>query len=143
MGTKETKLRLVVPVNFSRKSEMALDFALSFSRNSNADVYLLHVLEGGKDDFREMDRRNAEYMDRMQTMVMKAIERVQSQGISPHLEDIYRRIGSGKPANEILDMAAGINADMIVMGSPSSNWAKKLVSESPCTTVLVKPKDTE
>jgi len=38
-------------------------------------------------------------------------------------------------------MAAGINADMIIMGAPASFGFRRLLAKTPCTTVLVKDKD--
>jgi nucleotide-binding universal stress UspA family protein len=54
---------------------------------------------------------------------------------------VHRRLSYGKPAAEILKMAAGIGADMIIMGSPSSSNFRRLIEKSPCSLVLVKDKD--
>jgi nucleotide-binding universal stress UspA family protein len=135
------KLKILVPVNFSKKSEMALDFALLYSQHFTADVYLFHVFEDKTDDFRRLDRLNEEYMERMKQVVNIAIQRMQAQGVTHTVEGVHRRISQGRPSIEILKMAGGISADMVVMGAPESSDFKKFFTKVPCTVVLVKEKD--
>lgn len=135
------KLKLLVPINFTRKCEMALDFALIYSQNFNADVYLFHVFEDSTKNYRRLDRLNEEYMERMKQVVLNGIERMAGQGITHRLEDVHRRISQGKPWTEILKMAGGISADMIIMGAPDTTSFKKLLMKAPCTVVLVREKD--
>lgn len=135
------KLKLLVPFNFTRKSEMALDFALLYSQNFNADVYLFHVFEDSTKNYRQLDRINEEYMERMKQVVTMAIDRMSAKGITHRVEDVHRRISQGKPWVEILKMAGGVSADMIIMGAAQSNTFKKLLLKAPCTVVLVREKD--
>ena len=140
-ASKTGKLKLLVPINFSKKSEMALDFALVYSEHFKADIYLFHVFEDRTDDFRRLDRLNEEYMERMKQVVNIAIQRMAAQGVTHTVEEVHRRISQGKPAIEILKMAGGISADMVVMGAPESSDFKKFFTKVPCTVVLVKDKD--
>ena len=137
------KLKLVVPINFSKKSELALDFALKFSSNNNADVYLFHCIEAKAKDFSEFDRLNVEYMDRMKEATLQSIDRLSALGITPAVDSIHRRISRGKPAQEILQLTAGVSADMIIMGAVSNKSFKDLIQQAPCTLVLVREKDLE
>ena len=73
--------------------------------------------------------------------VLNAIERMAGQGITHRLEDVHRRISQGKPWVEILKMAGGVSADMIIMGAPDTTSMKKLLLKAPCTVVLVREKD--
>jgi nucleotide-binding universal stress UspA family protein len=139
----QDKLKLLVPISFTQKSELALDFALGYSQRIHADVYLFHVFEDSTSDYRRLDRLNEEYMERMKQVVMMAIERQAAKGISHAVEGVHRRISQGKPWIEILKMAGGISADMIIMGKPNSNQFKKLFAKVPCTLVLVREKDPE
>jgi nucleotide-binding universal stress UspA family protein len=135
------KQKFLVPFNFSRKSEMALDFALRYSAHIDVDIYMFHVFEGKGDDFRKLDRQNEEYLERMKLTVTQWAERVAAEGIRAQAHDVHRRVANGKPGNEILKMAAGIGADMIIMGAPTSFGFRRLLAKTPCTTVLVKDKD--
>lgn len=139
----QDKLKLLVPISFTQKSELALDFALGYSQKTHADVYLFHVFEDSTNDYRRLDRLNEEYMERMKQVVMMAIERQHAKGVSHAVEDVHRRISQGKPWVEILKMAGGISADMVIMGKPGSGQFKKLFARVPCTLVLVREKDPE
>jgi nucleotide-binding universal stress UspA family protein len=138
----QNKLKLLVPTSFSRKSELALDFALIYSQSFNADVYLFHVFENSTKNYRRLDALNQEHMERMRQVVVNAIDRVHGRGLTHHLEDVHRRVSGGKPWLEILRMAAGVSCDMIIMGAPDSDDFKKLIRQAPCTVVLVREKDT-
>ncbi|MEO1481466.1 MAG: universal stress protein [Myxococcota bacterium] len=133
--------KLLVPFSFTKKSELALEFALRHSRNTHASVYLFHVYEEKSSDFRKVDRLNEEYLERMKQIVISTINRLQEQGLTHSVENVFRRIANGKPAVEILKMAGGIGADVIIMGAPEASAFKKLVQKAPCTLVLVKEKD--
>ena len=141
-GSPQQPMKLLVPTNFSIKSEQALDFALTYSAGSNTQVYLFHVFEDARTNFRHLDKLNEEYMDRMKQFALQAINRVAEQGIVHTVEQVHRRLAHGKPPQEILKMADGIRADMVIMGTPESGGAfKKLTSKIPCTLVLVKQHD--
>jgi nucleotide-binding universal stress UspA family protein len=139
--SRSGKLKLVVATNFSKKSEDALDFALTYTQNVHADVYLFHCYEEGGKDFRLLDRVNVQFMDRMKVVVMQALERLRQKGVSPTVEEVHRRMSHGKPPNEIREIASGIGADMIVMGAPTTKGFKDLTQNPPCTLVLVKEKE--
>lgn len=136
----EKKLKIVVPTNFSKKSECALDFALQYTQLHNADVYLFHVIEERSRDYRELDRLNVEIMERMKTAVMQAIERLSASGGKHTVEQVHRRVSHGKPGQEVLVIAEGIQADMVVMGATTTKTFKELVTKTPSTLVLVKEK---
>ncbi len=135
------RLKLVVPTNFSKKSEMALDFALMYSRHVDADVYVFHALEERITDYRELDRLNVECMERMKTAVLQGVDRMAQKGITHTVNDVHRRISHGKAAVEILKIAAGVSADMIIMGKPDSKHFRELFEKSPCSLVLIREKD--
>jgi nucleotide-binding universal stress UspA family protein len=143
MAAGQRRLKIVVPTNFSKKSEMALDYALMYSRFANAEVYLFHALEARMTDYRELDRLNVEHMARMQKLVEDGIKRLADQGVGHAVDVVHRRTSHGKPGIEILKIAAGISADMIVMGKPSSKAFKELLEKAPCTLVLMREKDPE
>jgi nucleotide-binding universal stress UspA family protein len=137
----QRKQKFLVPFNFSRKSELALDWALRYGAHIDCEVFLFHVFEGKASDFRKLDRQNEEYMERMKLTVTSWIERAKAEGINTESHDIHRRVANGKPGLEILKMAANVNADMIIMGAPGSFGFRRLLAKTPCTTVLVKDKD--
>ena len=138
---KNSRIKLLVPVNFSVKSEMALDFALTYSQGMSADIYLFHVFEEATKNFRRLDRLNEEYMERMKQMVNKSIERVHAKGVQHTVKDVHRRMAHGRAPAEILKMADAISADVIIMGAATSSAFQKLALKAPCSLVLLKEKD--
>ena len=134
------KTKILVPVNFSKQSEMALDFALTHAQSAHAEIYLFHVFEKKIGDFRIQDRLNEESMDRMKEMALQAIERVSTLGVVNAIEQVHRRLAHGKAATEILKMADAIAADMLIMGAPQSSAFKKFATSAPCTVVLIREK---
>ena len=136
--------KLLVPTNFSRKSTLALEHALTLSTHlgSQAEVYLFHTYDQRKTDFARLDKINEACLDRMRAHVMEAIELLRARGIDHSIETVHRRLSYGKAWLEILKVAGGISADMIIMGAPSSSAFGKLIERAPCTIVLVKDKDT-
>ena len=135
------KLRLLVPTNFSVKSEMALQYALVYSQKESAEVYLFHCYDGKDADFRRVDQLNVELVERMKDSVMRCIETLETMGIKHAVQNVHRRLSSGKPGQEILKIAAGIGADMVIVGYPTTSGMKRMIDKAPCTVVLVKAKD--
>jgi nucleotide-binding universal stress UspA family protein len=137
------RLKLLVPTNFSAKSEQALRFALHYSHTQGrpAEVFLFHSYDEKNVDYRRLDKINEECVDRMKVAVLHCIEQMGQEGLSHAVEMVHRRLSYGKPAAEILKMAGGIGADMIIMGCPSSSNFRRLIEKTPCSLVLVKDKD--
>lgn len=139
----DSEFRLLVPFSFTKKSEMALDYALRFHRDAHvqASVYLFYVHEDPVSNFRKADKLNEEYLERMKDIVIRSIDRLKEEGFSHSIDSVFRRIANGRPSVEILKMAGGMAADMIIMGAPRSKQVRRLVEKAPCTLVLVKEKD--
>ena len=135
------KLKLLVPVNFSKKSEMALDFALNYSQGVSTEIYVFHVFEDATKNFRRLDKLNEEYMERMKQTVINSINRFHAKGKHHSVEDVHRRMAHGRAMNEILKMAEAIGADTIIMGAPTQGQFRKLATQVPCSLVLLKNKD--
>ena len=134
------KTKILVPTNFSQKSESALNYALRLSTLQSSEVYLFHVFESSMKNFSKVDQLNGESMDRMKVSMNEAIDYLHSQGIEHQVEEVHRRVANGKPAEEIFKMALGVSADLVVMGAPTSRGFKKFGLKAPCTLVLVKDK---
>lgn len=140
MRESETQ-KLLVPLSFSKKSELALHFALTHTRGMKAVIYLFHVLETTTSNFRRLDSLNEELVERMKNTLLQAIESLRKNGIECDVEQVHRRISHGKAAPEIFQMANGIDADMIIMGAPTSRAFRRFVTKVPCTVVLMKDKN--
>ncbi len=142
MADATPKPKYIVAMNFSRKSELALEFALTYSPPQGAVIYIFHVFEDATKNFRRLDKLNAETMDRMRQIMVSTLERMNKRGVNPNVEDVERRFANGKVGAELFKMAEGVQPDMLIMGAPSSNAFKKLLTHAPCTLVLVKDTET-
>jgi len=138
-----SRLKLLVPTNFSHKSEMALNFALAYSARNpgGAEIFLFHSYDEKNVDYRHLDKVNEDVIERMKTVVLHAIEGMTQRGDGHGVETVHRRLSYGKPPVEILKVAAGIGADMIIMGSPNSSKYRRLIEKAPCSLVMLKDKD--
>jgi nucleotide-binding universal stress UspA family protein len=134
-------IKIVVATNFSKKSEMALDFALEYSQKFPSSIYLFHAFEEKRTDFRELDRLNVEYMERMKQSVIQAVNRMNARAGQHSVEDVFRRISHGRAADEIENIVAGIQADMLVMGTASAKQFRDFLMRAPCTIVMVREKE--
>lgn len=141
METEAPKPKYIVAMSFSRKAEAALEFALTHAPPQGAVIYIFHVFEDVTKNFRRLDKLNAETMERMKQIMVSALERLAQKGIHPNVEDVERRFANGKVGLELLSMAEGVQPDLLIMGTPSSNAFKKLITHAPCTLVLVKEKE--
>lgn len=109
--------RILCPTDFSASSLHALSYAASFAEQANADLTVMHVLEGvptfepvGIDVSSEQDYR----------VLAQARGRERLHEVLAGRTDLHRTVSevvtSGKPYVEILRVAAEQQSDVIVMG---------------------------
>jgi nucleotide-binding universal stress UspA family protein len=106
--------RILCAIDFSESSEVALAYALSLSQQSHGALTLVHAIDVLPlyYDFSppvtvDVDTWSAEARKRMRAMVPDDLRTSCSVG------DVVRR---GKPYREILELAAEVHADLIVLG---------------------------
>ena len=138
------KFKILVPIDFTSVSDLAVDLALELGHTHQADIYLFHVHEGSSSNFRELDRVNEEIMEKMKAMVLDGIQRAAQHGITRTVEEVFLRMSNGKAWIEIVKMAGNINCDMIIMGYHAKGkvW-EKVLKKTPCTVVLTREKDPD
>lgn len=148
------RAKVLIPVDFSEASRKALEFAVQYAETVPSELYLFHVFEPvsrlrfvGKN---LADKLDAE-LEKMEGMAMGELERmVKDSQKKEHIKNFHRRVASGKPWEEVLRMAANINADIIIMGTHGrdglerslvGSTTEKVVRKAPCTVVCVRDKD--
>lgn len=138
-------MKILVATNFTAKSALALEWALTLSTHQahgrRVEIYLFHSYDQRKTDFRRLDKINEDCVERMRRSVMDAIAAVGGRGVTHSVDTVHRRLSYGKPWLEILKVAGGISADMIIMGCPSSSAFRRLIEQAPCAMMLAKEKD--
>jgi len=141
-GVKVPRFRnILCPIDLDEKSITALSLASQLGREHNATLYLFHVLPGppGLDVELPLERRAAESRTRL--------ERISHQRVKPGTRyELLVEIGD--PAVEILQLAARLDIDLIVMATHGRKGLRRLVlgsvtervvREARCPVLTVKP----
>jgi len=150
VSTETDKLTLLVPVDFSEESRRALAWAFDYAQRAPCDVHLMHVFEqrvaaadfssgheAVDDEIADVERAAREELDQM------APSEAERQAVG----HISRHFTNGSPAEEIVNTAGSIGADLIVVGTHGrtgfrraviGSVAERVVRNAPCTVVCVK-----
>ncbi len=148
--------RILVPVDGSECSFNALEFAVDLAAKYDSEICLVHVIptrylnlwlmpveclfhpEGFFIPPDVLQRMK----DESEHLLRSALKLVQSAGINS-----YTRVGQGRPANEIAQIAEEENVDLVVIGSHSPGLLARLIFGSvsddvvhgaPCPVLVVK-----
>ena len=140
---------ILVPTDFSDDAEAALDLALALAADSGAAIHLVHAYEipiaaippYGIEipptlltDVRDAAARRLE----------KSAEKVRSRGVRCDGHLVH-----GAPVDGIVDAAARLGADLVVMGTRGltglkhvllGSVAERTIRSAPCPVLTVKPK---
>lgn len=131
--------KILIPVDFSETSELAIKHGAYIAKLTKGDVYLLHVI-------------NAQYMAQnlfvplMQFNANNDIEDKAEQKLAQLAEEFKLEhdvkiefiIKTGNPSNEIVNVAKEIEASLIVMGTHGYSPLEELVIGSNALKVLTK-----
>lgn len=114
--------RLLCPVDFSESSIAALECALSLAQEGDAEVTLLHVLEGpvDGDPLRTRSVSVPQYIQERERDVRATLESLVPESTRNGCRPTPR-IAHGKPSREILGVATEDRADLVVMGVHGRN----------------------
>jgi nucleotide-binding universal stress UspA family protein len=134
--------RILVPIDFSEQSLIALEQSYNLSRLTNAELHLLHVIDesfhlpflGGNED------------KTMEVKVTKAMEKLADETRQKAGIKVKVKIASGKIYEEIQNMAKEIETTFIIMGTSGSVGLKRFIGsnalrvirESPCPVITIK-----
>jgi len=131
------KLKFLVAVGFSEKPQDVLEKAVEVARKYKAEIYAIHVIaEMPKltfyydayrmwEDFRE--NASAEAMEIMKKYIGKMDE---------DYRDIVPIIEVGDPGVKILEKAAELNVDLIIMGHHVRSGLTHILHQNSCEHVV-------
>lgn len=143
--------KILVPIDFSKKSEYASKMAAKIAKKSNSSIYLLHLIEvptGAVDMGNGSNFSIPEvmlYLRKVKERVLKFKETFFDDTI-----DVHHSIWFQKPFEGILKYADKINANLIVMGSKGHSEfdeiligsnTEKVVRRSKRPVIVVKKDD--
>ena len=138
--------RILVPIDFSRRSLKAMPYALAISRQFGADVHLLHVTDVAQQPpptlltlpLVPQLEWNQRFMKRLEALVLKYRTDGKVSALEPRIGTAYE---------EICDVAQELKADLIVTATHGysgykrmflGSTAERVVQHSPCPVLVVR-----
>lgn len=108
--------KIIVPVDFSKHSEYALETAAALAKKHQAELIVMHMLELSESIF---SASSSERNEENAFMLMVANKKFETFLDKPYLEgiEVTQHIKYHKVLKEVAGVAKDINADLIVMGS--------------------------
>lgn len=145
-ATKIELKRVLVAYDFSDYSELALNYALSFVQEYQAELHLLHVLppfpkNDSEISWQPLGREGAFHKaaHRLQRTVP------QEANLWP---DIKHAVSEGQPYREILNYAEKNNIDLICLGAHGAGFGMqalfgsnvdRILRQAPCPVLVARP----
>jgi nucleotide-binding universal stress UspA family protein len=138
--------RVLVPYDFSDYSELALNYALSFAQEYQAELHLLHVLPPPSVNEPEI----AWYPNQSESAYHNAARRLQGAVPSEaHLWcQVKHAVSEGQPYREILNYAEKHAIDLISLGAHGAGFGMRtlfgsnvdrVLRQAPCPVLVARP----
>ncbi|MFI5164029.1 MAG: universal stress protein [Bacteroidia bacterium] len=142
---KTVKSKIVVPIDFSEQSLIALGQSYNLAREYDAEIFLLHVMEdGGLAKF--LTTKN---LKDMKKDIQKRLDKLAEDTFKKSKIPVETMIAKGKVYEKIIEVAEMVGALMIIMGSSSKKKIKvrfigsnalRVVREATCPVITIKGK---
>jgi nucleotide-binding universal stress UspA family protein len=146
MATKQKNI--IVPTDFSEQSVIALQQSYNLARHDNAAITLLHVID--EDLFSSMfhvfsDKSTQEELYR--TGIQVKLQEMADDAAANSGLKFNTRIEKGKIYEQVVKVAADMDADFIIMGTMGAQNIKKkfigsnairVISEAHCPVITIK-----
>ena len=139
--------KILVPIDFSEQSIIALDQALNLAKIKNSDVVLLSVI---KERSIMQTLFTDDNSDHLKNKVKDKLLEIANSYSQNHSINIETMVAKGKIYEQINKVAELISVDLIVMGTNGSQGrsskiigsnAEKVVRLSKCPVITIKGKD--
>jgi nucleotide-binding universal stress UspA family protein len=138
--------RVLVAYDFSDDSELALKYALSFAREYQSELHLLHVLPA----FSSTESEISSYPLGRDETYHKAAHRLDRavSGEANRWCDIKHVVSEGQPYREILNYAEKNNIDLICLGAHGADFGMRalfgsnvdrVLRQAPCPVLITRP----
>jgi nucleotide-binding universal stress UspA family protein len=138
--------KILIPIDFSETSLMALEHAANFCSKFNSSLYLLHVYKGRDIDVLPDIGLGATDHESIKKKVIDELKKLASGFSSDYGITVDIEVKEGSIAKEIATTANEVDADMIVMGTHGTSGfeeyflgsvAYKVVTASPLPVFTV------
>jgi universal stress protein A len=148
IGLPELRLKkILLPLDFSECSHKALHYAVSFAKQFNAEVLLLHVLETAPPQVAVLESTLLE--TNLREAATKEIAEWQREIASQASATALVRNGSSA-YEEIVSAAEESNVDLIIVGNHGRNGvarmfigstAERVVRHAPCPVLVIRQRE--
>ena len=135
--------KILCPVDFNSNSLNALRLAGELSRERDATLHVLHVVDVAIPAKVEVTAP----FDKMEAAVTSKLRRLARQKIGPTVRHEFH-VETGDPSVRVLNAAKRMAADLIVMATHGrkgfrhlilGSVAERIVREAPCPVLTVRP----
>ncbi len=152
----KTTFDIILGVDFTPSCDLAFqEAARLFQHRDDVRLHVVHVIDEGRENTltgrNKKIERDAHALEAIPSELRDYVEEQARRFRAPRWEaEVGFYVRLGKPAKAIIQLAADINADMIVVGSHGRKGIAKAllgaVSENltrmaPCQVLVVRPKD--
>jgi nucleotide-binding universal stress UspA family protein len=141
---------ILVPIDFSEQSIIALSQSYNMARLANSDITLIHVLQ---DDhlplLGNIVSRRKEYEDLIEDAVSQKLQHLAKDTAGKSGLNVNILIRKGKVYEEIVNAANDLNSSFIIMGTNGSVGLRKrfigsnalrVIKEAQCPVITIKGK---
>lgn len=159
--------RILCPVDMSPFSQGAIKLGVKLAQNSNATLYLLHVIDNPFDElylssitqadpalldlYRDEPAKRAQIMNATLEHSQVLLKQFCHEWVE-QLPKVRYLVANGNPFEKILDAAKDHRIDLIVLATHGrtgvkrlliGNVAEKVVRHAPCPVLTLKPRVTK
>ncbi len=135
--------KILVPVDFSEQSLIALSQSYNLAKEINAEVILLYVIE----DVNPMVKVFIKGLDEIRNAVESNLKNLAEEKTKETGLPISSMVAEGKIYSKIIEVAELLNVTFIVMGTKGNEHSKfigsnalKVVKTAPCPVISIKGK---
>lgn len=140
----QNKNKILVPIDFSEQSLIALSQSYNLAKKINADVVLLYVI----DEVNPMVKMFIKGLDEIRDAVESNLKSLADEKIKETGLKISTLVEEGKIYQVINDVAERLQATFVVMGTKGVDSSKfigsnalKVVKTAPCPVITIKGKE--
>lgn len=139
--------RIVVPVDFSHGSLKAIPYALAISRQFNADLHFVHVVERGENPLSTRWVMPPESRADFKKQLYRRLETLASKYTGEADRFTVHVPFGARPYKELCRVARQLNADLIVIATHGfagykhaflGSTAERIIQFSPCPVLVVR-----
>jgi nucleotide-binding universal stress UspA family protein len=144
------KRHIIVPIDFSEQSQIALSQTYNLARMSGADITLLHVIDEAMfSSILQFFSSNENHEELYRIGIQTKLDNIANESRAKSGLEFKTRIEKGKIYDVVSSVAEEINAAFIVMGTSGETTLKKkfigsnavrVISDAPCPVITIKGK---